>query len=131
MKFFLGFITGLICGAIATFLLLMLMSQTTESAKDQGLTLFAEPGACVTRNPLKVFQTLDSNRALVLEEKTLYKDITVPGDTVMLLIGTETEHFYDNQVIKIPAKQCAKQVGVYEYWNKEKFHKTVPAVNIQ
>ena len=107
------------------------MNQVTESTKDQGLTLFAEPGVCVTHNPLKVFQTLDSNRALVLEEKTLYKEMTVPGDTVMLLVGTETEHFYDNQVIKIPAKQCAKQVGVYEYWNKEKFHKTVPAVSIQ
>ncbi len=120
MKFFIGFLVGLVCGVIAT----LCFGVFVTTIENKNLTLFPEPGACITKRTLKVFQVLDSNKALVEESDTW-------GSPVMLLMGKEQEHFYDDQIVKISAKQCARQVGTFQYQTKNKDYKTVPVVRIE
>lgn len=144
MKFFIGLLVGFVCGAVVVFLLVVGIGPMMKGVSDQGLTLFEKPKDCITKNSLKVFQVLDSNKALVMEQRKAFSDMptemqdmfstitdALVNAPVMLLVGEETEHYYDEQIIKIPVKQCAKQIGVYKYQNKEDMFKTVPAVSIQ
>ena len=144
MKFFIGLLVGFVCGVVTTFLVLVGIGHVMEGVSDRGLTLFEEPKDCITKNSLKVFQVLNSNNALVMEQQKTFSDMPVEmqdmfsnitgaltNAPVMLLIGEKNEHFYDEQIIKIPVKQCARQIGVYKYQNKEDTFKTVPAVSIK
>ena len=48
----------------------------------------------------------------------------------MLLQADDNVAFYDDQIIKIPAGKCARQIGVYEYTNRADMVVTVPIVKI-
>ena len=149
MKFSTGFVVGIVCGVVACFLFLLVTGKIVRNTKEEEFVLLEKPSVCVTTNSLKVLQLLDSNKALVWEQSSIPEDVPdemagrivsgvfsmlenmVSDSQIMLLIGKESEHFYDNQVIKIPAKKCAKQIGTYKYKTKEFGYKTVPAVSIQ
>ena len=50
---------------------------------------------------------------------------------VMLLIGDDTELYYDNQKLNIPEGKSAKQAGIYQYEDKDGKLKTVPVIKIK
>lgn len=120
MKGFLWFIAGFIVGVGCTMLLGL-----GASAADDGRTFFVEPEECiVSGGSLEVFQAIGNGTALVKRKNASYDDL------IMLLQAEENVEFYDDQVIKIPAGKCARQVGVYKYKNRMDMVNTVPIVKI-
>lgn len=120
MKGFLWFIAGFIVG-VGCIMLLGLGA----SAADDGRTFFVEPEECiVSGGSLEVFQAIGNGTALVKRKNASYDDL------IMLLQAEENVEFYDDQVIKIPAGKCARQVGVYKYKNRMDMVNTVPIVKI-
>ena len=53
----------------------------------------------------------------------------VSQGTVVLLINDEGKLYYDDEIIKVPQGQQAKQMGIYQY-STESGYKTVPIVKI-
>lgn len=120
MKGFLCFIAGFIVG-IGCIMLLGVVASST----DDGKTFFVEPGDCiVSSGSLEVFQASAGAGALVKRKNASYDDL------IMLLHTDDNVAFYDEQVIKIPAGKCARQIGVYEYTNRADMVRTVPIVKI-
>ena len=114
------FLTGFILGIIGTLGALYILEQSSQ----EDFILFQEKGQCVTQEDLEVFQVLDLERALVRQVKFL-------DFTVMLLVNDSGKTYYDDEVIKIPAKKCARQIGTFRYHTKDKNYKTVPVVRIE
>ena len=128
MKFFGGFITGVIV-TFLFFLLIYLVNELENQDLDSdnilpGLVTFSEEGDCLTKQNLKVFQTIRPNVALVEFGK-------FPDETMALLINYNGKSYYDDEKINIPNGMCAKQFGTYKYENRMGIKKTVPAVSIE
>ena len=119
MKFLLGFLTGAVTILLVSFLIGII------SDADDRLTLFPQSAGCVTRKNLKVFHSLPGGNALVEEVNPSY------DSPLMLLVGENERGFYDDEVVKVPVKQCAKQIGTYRYKTRDGFYKTVPAVTVE
>ncbi|MBR5332538.1 MAG: hypothetical protein IKV32_04495 [Muribaculaceae bacterium] len=115
---------GIVSGIVLTFFSFYLISSCSSN---NGVTYFENPGECISSNSLKVFQVLSDGVALANEIEGEY-DIST--GVVVLLINDEGKYYYDDQVIKIPAGKCARQVGVYTYTTKMEIEKTVPIVKI-
>ena len=121
MKGFLCFLAGFVVGVVCVLLL-----GVGATVADDGRTFFVEPEECIVeRGSLEVFQYIGNGAALVKRKNASYND-----DLIMLLQADENVEFYDEQVIKIPAGKCARQVGVYKYKNRMDMLKTVPIVKI-
>ena len=118
------FIGGFIVGVITTIVVAVLFAANGSSDGLDGLNMFDEKGECLTTSQLKVFQTMDENRALA--EFGEY-----PDDQMVLLINHEGISYYDNQKVKVPADKCARHVGTFSYETKIGMPKTVPIVIIE
>jgi len=125
MKSFLIFCVGFIGGIAATLFFIFIIATSNES-KDGliGLTIFPEKGDCIPGNQFDVFQVKQSNMALASSG-------IFPNDVTVLIINHDGKHYYDNQKIKIPTKQCARQIGTYEYTTMKEIPRNVPAVVIE
>ena len=119
MKSFLIFLAGLITGAglIIGFALLY-------NASNDGLTMFEQPGECVSTDTFSVIQVLDGG-ALAMEYT-----FAIPTGLVVFILDKGSSSYYDDQLIEIPKGQCARQVGIYKYTSKDGDAKTVPVVEI-
>ena len=73
---------------------------------------------------IRIFQVITDGIALATAQNNVYED------TILLLDDTG-KLFYDNEIIKMPTKKCAKQVGVYSYKTMQGIQKTIPAVIIK
>ncbi|MGE6221232.1 hypothetical protein ACQKCH_15505 [Nubsella zeaxanthinifaciens] len=121
MKFFLGFVTGIIVTIITLYIFYRSSSNEEEL---QGLTLFKKSGECITKRKLKVFQTVRENAALA-------EFGTYPNEMTVLLINYDGVSYYDDQSIVVPKNKCARRIGTYSYSTRVGFQKTVPVVEIQ
>ena len=129
MKNFLIFIAGM----ITMFVIILLIGAINQYGGDgyPGLTLFEKEGACISNaKQIKIFQTLEPDIALAHTQKKMDAFLDL-DDTLILILGDENSHFYDEQKITIPNGKCAKQVGTYQYNTKNGVMKTVPAVEIK
>lgn len=125
MKKFLLFLFGVIVGVVGTFGTLWFIAQSQSQEQDEGLrglTIFDSPTDCVTKSNLRVIQVQKSNMALAVEEDF--------SGLVVLLVNKVGKSYYDNEKITIPKGKCARQVGVFQYENKEHDWKTVPVVDV-
>ena len=86
---------------------------------------FNREGVCITTSDLKVLHVLGVGRALVGE-----KNDELLEAPIMLLVNDEQPHFYDEQIIEMPAKKCAKHVGNFNFQTKDDDTKTVPVIKI-
>ena len=123
MKNALIYIGGVITGIIISLCFAYFM--TSNSSENKGVIYFEEVGECITENPLEIFQVLDKGAALATEKLGSYD---IPD--LVVLIVSENDYFYDDQVIEIPEGKCARQVGVYNYVTNGGMSKTVPIVEI-
>ncbi|NGM61142.1 hypothetical protein G5B30_04330 [Sphingobacterium sp. SGG-5] len=121
MKFLGGFITG-VAGTILALFLIYSVSESDDTLT--GLTMFSEKGECITKNNLKIFQTVKPNMALAEFGK-------YPNKILVLLLNYENKSYYDEQKIPIPTGKCARQIGTYQYRTKMEVLKTVPVVVIE
>lgn len=126
MKQFLIFIGGFIAGILATLLFAFLVSDTKQPSDNlPGLTLFPEKGECITtQKEIKIFQVVKPNMALAESGK-------FPDEIMVLLINYDNKTYYDDQKIAITSKNCARQIGTYQYTTKIGIEKTVPVVIIE
>ena len=121
MKKFLIFIGGFVAGIIATILVAFLIRGANEPNDDWiGLTMFPEKGECIEMDEIVVFQVLELDMALARSNNRV----------VVLLTNYEGKTYYDNQKIKIPSNECARQIGTYKY-DTDRSEKTVPVVVIE
>lgn len=119
MKSFLIFLAGLITGVglIIGFALLY-------NASSDGMTMFEQPGECVSTNAFRVIQVLDGG-ALAMEYSQ-----GLPTGLAVFILDQNNASYYDDQLINTPKGQCARQVGIFKYTSKDGDAKTVPVVEI-
>lgn len=126
MKKALIYIAGVITGVILTTLISLLLVKSS----DNGITMFAEVGECISKKPFEVFQVLEPGAALANEEsfnaagmRSMYTGM------VVLFVNDEGKRYYDDEVIAIPPGKCVRQIGTYKY-STQMGYKTVPVVKI-
>ena len=138
MKKWVVFLLGLVAGCILTILSLVVISKamtTTDTVTEEtanhvpGLNLFDEPGDEFSAPSFEVMQVLASNVALAHSGETKYGRTTYYG-TLVLLIGDENTHFYDDQIVEVKSGQVARHIGTYQYETKMEMQKTVPVISI-
>lgn len=126
MKKFGIFLLGVVAGVfIILFVGVMVNSieETDNPYNISGLSMLSEKGSCIISGNIEVFQTLSKGVALARP--------TGDYNKFVLLLDNNEKLFYDGEKIKMPAKKCAKQIGVYSYETKAELQKTVPAVVIE
>ena len=125
------FIAGMITTLLIEIIIGFIIGVTSQSSGGYpGLTLFEQDGACVSSSKnIEIFQTLGPDIALAHTQNKKY-DYFV-DDILILILGDENTHFYDEQKIIIPNGKCLKKVGTYQYEAKNGVMKTVPAVEIK
>lgn len=125
------FIAGMITTILLEFIFLVFIGVSNElNGGYPGLTIFEKEGACINAKQIKIFQTLEPNMALahaLTKPNAIYDE----NETLVLIIGDENTHYYDDQKINIPSGKCAKQVGTYQYETKQNIQKTVPVIEIK
>lgn len=125
------FLAGIITTLLLEFIIIYVIGATSQSNGGYpGLTIFEQEGACINAKQIKIFQTLEPNMALA-HALTKPNAIFDENETLVLIVGDENTHYYDEQKINIPAGKCAKQIGTYQYPTKQDIYKTVPAVEIK
>ncbi|WP_288816741.1 hypothetical protein [uncultured Alistipes sp.] len=152
MKNLLIYIAGIVTGIVLSILISFLCITNKENPieEEPGITMFDEPGDSIDANLFKVFQVINSKIALAfcvnelltpnVPDKNLQSLLNmlsqnlqnvqaVSQGTVVLLINDEGKLYYDDEIIKVPQGQQAKQMGIYQY-STESGYKTVPIVKI-
>lgn len=115
--FFLG-------GVITTILVTAFLLWLSVPVGMNGLTMLPEKGECITRSALKVFQVIEPTVALTTERGS-------QSSAVYMVMNDDEKLYFDEQIINIPQKQCARQIGTYKYQTKNENWKTVPVVVIE
>lgn len=140
------FVGGFICGIIALLIFQSALENRDKDALD-GLELLEKKGECITTNNAKVIQVISLNAALAVQlnkKIKLDKDlgflsgvidmadmaISAAEGKVMLVLGDESQAFYDGEEIKLPKGKCFRKAGIYQYKTKNNDWKTIPAVKI-
>lgn len=105
-------------------------SQEREPKMLYELTLFEQPGDCISSKDFKVSKVDEQGNAFA-REKSEYSE-SYNGMTVLFL-ATDSISYYDEQIIRIPKGKCVKQMGIYKYKLSEysSDQKTIPAVAIR
>jgi len=117
------FILGIVTGIIIT-ILFAAISYSASTGNNSGINMFEQPGDClVSKSSLRIFQVLEPTAALAM-----IKDDFSSG--AYLLVNRDGKSYYDDQIIKLPAGKCFKQIGTYQYTTKDDRLKTVPVVQI-
>lgn len=130
MKKWIVFLLGMITGGILTFGILLALTIGANTSSN-GVTLFDEPGECLSTESFEVMQVVDDHHALAYEVE--WNDILqsyISTDLLVLLTNDNGEYYYDDQVIKVPKGMCMRQIGIYKYQTKMEIDKTVPIVKL-
>lgn len=119
------FIGGVVTGVVLTFIFLFIIG--SKKAVNDNYVMFEQDGKVISTNSFKVFQVLDSGDALANE----IEEYDIPTGLTVLFLNDDGASHYDDQVIKVPAGKCVRQLGTYKYPTKSGFEKTVPIVGIR
>lgn len=90
-------------------------NKTIEGNNNFEKTLFDKPGDCVSRKNFEVQEVLESGDAIALEISETMSGIVLTSDLEVLILAQEGSNFYNNQIVKIPQRKCARQIGTYKY----------------
>lgn len=125
MKKALIFIGGMVTGAVLIFVVLYAIGNGNYA--NNNFVLFEQEGKVISTNSFEVFQVLDSGDALAHE----IDEDDIPTGLTVFFINEDGASYYDDQVIKVPAGKCVRQLGTYKYTTKLDVDKTVPIVGIR
>lgn len=135
MKKWMVFVFGVIVGIIIMGFIDILKISSNEpenneteiiDEKNDGVTMFDEPGDVFNETSFRVFQVLAKDAALV-SGNTKYGTY---GGITCLLINKDGKLYYDDEVIKVTQGKVARQMGIYQYQNRDDMTKTVPIIMI-
>jgi len=129
MKKALIFIGGVVTGVVLTvlFAVVVVAVGRRDSAANDNYVMLEQEGRAISTNSFKVIQVLDSGDALANE----LEEYDLPTGVTVLFLAEDGASYYDDQVIKVPAGKCVRQLGTYKYTAKSGFEKTVPIVGIR
>lgn len=114
MKKWIVFLLGFISGIVLTFIALIVIG--TATTINNRMTIFEQPGECLSTNNFEVMQVVDDGCALAHEvEWNSILERYMPTDLLVLVINDNGEYYYDDQIIKVPQGKCMRQVGIYKY----------------
>ena len=121
MKNFLIFLAGFVSGIALLIIGALIIAKVDSDPKNiQGLTLFEQSvDIKFGYDGFDVIQVVEGGNALALNRD---------WKTVVLFMADENTHYYDSQRIYVPRGKCVRQIGTYQYENKEQHKKTVPVV---
>lgn len=149
MRGCLVFIGGYIAGFVSVLLLIMVMSALTISdtissysersvegksttiiseVKESDIKLFEAPTDCVSTSDFKIKEVLDEYYAIAeeVEYDTVLENYYTRYNGIKVVIKSEEKNkYFDDQIIKMPAGKCMRQIGVYT-----KYSNTYPVVKI-
>ena len=133
MKKWTVFLIGFILGIVLTFVILFVIGvHTSKTSKTNNrVTIFEQPGECLSTNNFEVMQVIEDGCALAHEVtwNSILERYT-STDLLVLVINDNEEYYYDDQIIKVPKGKCMRQVGIYRYPTKMEIEKTVPIVKL-
>ena len=129
MKKWVVFLLGMIAGGVLTFVMMLVLAIGANTSSN-GMTLFDEPGECLSTGSFEIMQVIDDGVALANEIDKVRSSYNTHTDLLVLLVNDEGKLYYDDQVINVPNGKYARQIGVYKYPTKLGFEKTVPIVKI-
>ena len=121
------FISGLISGIVLTILFLVVVSGFSNSNSDY--SFFEKAGEHIDYNAFQVFQVLDNGDALATG-MIEYHDFRVPTAVIVLFMEKKNSAYYDGQIIEVPDRKYARQIGTFKYLTDSDMMKTVPIVDI-
>jgi hypothetical protein len=148
MRGCLVFIGGYIAGFVSVLLLIMVMSALTtrdtissysersvegksttiiSEVKESDIKLFAAPTDCVSTSDFKIEEVIDEYYAIAdeVEYNTVLKKYYSKYAIKVVIKSEEKNKYFDEQIIKMPAGKCMRQIGVYT-----KYSNTYPVVKI-
>ena len=149
MRGCLVFIGGYIAGFVSVLLLIMVMAALTTSdtissysersvegksttiiseVKQSDIKLFEAPTDCVSTSDFKIKEVLDEYYAIAeeVEYDTVLENYYTRFNGIKVVIKSEEKNkYFDEQIIKMPAGKCMRQIGVYS-----KYSDTYPVVKI-
>ena len=131
MKKLIVFLLGFIAGVAFSFASLIIIGKfKTDSNQNDGMTFFEQSKDFYTiGGHFVVLQTVKENYALAYE--TVYNPFSYTWNetgVIVLITNDDGEYYYDNLRLAVPDGKCMKQVGIYNYNNKNNEPKTVPIV---
>ncbi len=85
-------------------------AKPTVRRDGDGRTFSASRGEVVTRKPLQVQKVLENGDAVAQEYNA---ELGIAIGIKVLLPRQDGKEYYDDQIIKMPAGKCARQIGVY------------------
>lgn len=131
MKKWVIFLLGMIAGGILTFIMMLILAIGANTGGN-GMTLFDEPGECLSTKTFEVMQVVDNNHALAHEVvgNEVVGYISTSTSLLVLLTNDNGECYYDEQIIEVPKGMCMRQVGIYKYQTRMEIEKTVPIVKL-
>mgnify|MGYP003442075892 CR=1 FL=1 len=103
MKRWVVFLLGMIAGGVLTFVMMLVLAIGANTSSN-GMTLFDEPGDCLSTKTFEVMQVVDNNHALAHEiEWNAVLQSYMSNGLLVLLTNDNGEYYYDDQVIE-PSK---------------------------
>lgn len=137
MKNILLFIAGMMTGVLLMTVIGILTMDSTRNSQsypqsnssNDEIIMFSEAEECFSKKKFKVFQVLDSGRALANELSFSSEEIEMYHGVSVLFVS-EGRHFYDDEIITVPKGKCVRQIGIYKYDTYRGSGKTVPLVEI-
>ena len=132
MKKWVVFLLGMIAGGVLTFVMMLVLAIGANTSSN-GMTLFDEPGECLSTKTFEVMQVVDNNHALAheVEWNELLERYVQTGLGLLVLVTNDNgEYYYDDQIIEVPQGMCMRQVGIYRYQTRMDMEKTVPIVKL-
>ena len=99
--------------------------------RNDKMTLFDEPGECISRKDFEIMEVLPSGDAVAMEINKIISDCIFKSDLKVLILADEDSHFYNHQIIKTPKGKCARQIGTYIYAEYGDYREIIPIVSFK
>ncbi len=96
--------------------------------KDNNIKLFDAPTDCVSTSDFKIKEVIDEYYSIAEEveyDSILENYYFKYGGIKVVIKSEEKNKYFDEQIIKMPAGKCMRQIGVYS-----KYSDTYPVVKI-
>ena len=122
-----SYIVGIVSGFICT----CLFGYYLGSKDNDGIELFDKPRQEIKAEEFKIIQVLPNGNALAQYDKiSLFDDSTIGYGTVVMLLSSKEDPFYDDQEIKLQEGELFRQIGTYRYQTTQGDEKTVTIVGV-
>lgn len=101
---------------------------TNIDVNEGKITLFDQPGESVSRNNFKVKEILNSGNVIAEEIVGGPDGFEITSDLDVLILAGKNDHFYNNQIIRVPRGKSAIHIGNFK---RVKYGNTIPIISFR